>query len=542
MLEVGISLAAAAAARPRGAPGGGPPAWPEGAVALWLVLGQSNAEGYAPVRQDPARATPAAATDRLSAAERTVHPWVRFSTRGAGATAGQFPAAGQGLGTATSPRTSGRVWTGGTLGIPEGTPSVGPELGLVRHVLSGAAPATWRDDASPRLYVFKQVEGGRSVDHFRWGGPGQGLLLTALRQAGGENLTSLAAARTVLLQGVIFVIGDRDATDLRPDGGGSMAGTLAARFADWVRQLRAALGVPVPVLFVESIDTVDANKVASNAALAALAAALPDAVVVERQADWSDVGDGVHYDVQGQDRLGAAAFGAIRAGWGRPADGLVTAFPFTGLKPWFHVPPFFVRDLGTAMRIGVVPAMSGVVHARVTAEGAAAPSAEEIRDRSDEAGGFSRSVTADQDLEWQTATGVFASNVTQDCHFVLEGADGTLGERVTVRRGGNVKFAPDLAFGSATASGAVFTLRPSFTGVLRWSLLPGTRGLMRPEDVDAMAFLPVQAGTVAVTANADVTLTLSGLAAATGYTLFVTGVRTSDGLRGVTRKESFATL
>ncbi|TYO83553.1 hypothetical protein LY05_03010, partial [Oceanicella actignis] len=46
--------------------------WPGNTVALWLIFGQSNAEGYAPWRQDPAKADPAQAVAFLSAAERAV--------------------------------------------------------------------------------------------------------------------------------------------------------------------------------------------------------------------------------------------------------------------------------------------------------------------------------------------------------------------------------------------------------------------------------------------------------------------------------------
>lgn len=532
------------AAGPPGQPSAPPPppgpAWPEDAVALWLIFGQSNAEGYAPWRQDPARSDPAAAQAALSPAERQFHPWLRLTTRGAGPNAGQFPVAGQGLATDATPRTSSKLWSA-TLGIPAGTPSFGPEIGLVRHVLSGGAPAAWRDDAQPRLWLFKQTEGSRSVDHFRWGGDGQGLILNALRQTGAENLTTLAAGRQVLVQGVIFVIGEKDANDLRADGGGSMATTLAVRFADWVRQLRAALGVEAPVAFVEVYDAVDAAKQTANAALHALAAALPDAVAVPRAADWTQVGDNVHYDAQGQDRLGAAAFAAIRAGWGRPGDGLVTGRRFQGLRPWFHVPPVFVFDGGTRMQVAAVAAVSGTLHARITAEGAPAPSAEAIRDQSQAPGGFRRTLTQDQEEVWFTDLGLFTANVTEDVHFVLEGADGVLGERVTVRRGGNVKFAPKLTVGTVGSATAEATLRPSFAGTLRWALHAGERGWMRTEDVEAMAFQPLQAGETPCTANATVTLSLAGLTPGTTYTLFATGRRTSDGLASVGQREVFAT-
>ena len=540
----------AVAARRRGAAGppGQPwtppqpigPDWPEGAVALWLIFGQSNAEGYAPWRQDPARTDPAAAQPALSPAERQAHPWLRLTTRGAGPNAGQFPASGQGLATDAAPRTSSKVWQA-SLGIPAGTPSFGPEVGLVRHVLSGAAPAAWRDDAQPRLWLFKQTEGGQSVDHFRWGGAGQGLILNALRQTGAENLTTLAAGREVLVQGVIFVIGEKDSVDLRADGGGSMAATLAVRFADWVRQIRGALGVEAPVAFVEIHDAVDARKQAANAALHALAAALPAAVAVPRAPDWTEIGDGVHYDAQGQDRLGAAAFAAIRTGWGRPGDGLVTGRRFTGLRPWFHVPPVFVFDGGTRMQVAAVAAVSGMLHARITAEGAPAPAAETIRDQSEAPGGFRRALIQDQEEVWFTALDLFTANVTEDVHFVLEGADGVLGERVTVRRGGNVKFAPKLTVGAVGSETAELTLRPSFAGTLRWALHAGERGWMRTEDVEAMAFQPVQAGETPCTANATVTLSLTGLTPGTGYTLFAAGRRTADGLASVGQREVFAT-
>lgn len=536
MLGLGHDILAAAARRP-----GGPPDWPEGARALWLIFGQSNAEGFAPWRQDPGRADPGAAVAALAPAERAAHPWLRLSTRGAGPDAGRFGAAGQGLATDATPRTSSKVWTGGGFGIPDGTPSFGPEIGLVRHVLSGAAPG-WRDDAAPRLFVFKQTEGGRSVDHFRWGGPGAGLILDALRRGAGETLSSLAAAGPVLIQGVIFVIGEKDATDARADGAGAMAETLAVRFGDWVRQVRGALGVRAPVLFVEIHDALDARKVEANAALAALAAATPDAAVLARTPAWTDIGDGVHYDAAAQDLIGAAAFAHFRDAYGRPGDGLVTDRVFTGLAPWFHVPPVFTDDVGDRMRLSVVPSCDGTLHAAVTAAGAPAPPAGAIRAGSSLPGGFARAVTADVETDWHTPAGSFAPGETQDVHVVLEDGDGRLGETATLRRSGGARFGPDLALVSAGTDAAVVSARPTFAGELHWALHEGVRGPMRPEDVEAEAFRPAAAGRPSCGANADVTITVEGLAPTTSYTFFLTGRRGSDGARAVVQRVSFATI
>ncbi|SET85819.1 sialate O-acetylesterase, partial [Oceanicella actignis] len=428
----------------------------------------------------------------------------------------------QGLATDASPRTSGKVWTTGANGIPEGTASFGPEIGLVRHVLGGGAPASWRNDAAPNLYILKQTEGGRSVDHFRWGGPGQDLILTALRQSSGETLTSLAAAKTVLIQGLIFVIGEKDSTTLHPSGA-SMAESLDVRFADWVRQIRAALGVEAPAVFVEIFDALDARKQTANARLHALAASIPNAAVIARDPSWQTVGDGIHYDAAAQAAIGDAVFAHFRQSYGRPGDGLVTGFPFAGLRPWFHVPPLFIDDGGTNMRIAATPAASGTIHALVTDADAPVPDAAAIRDASAAAPGFRKAVTADQEVQWWSGSGVFQSNVTQDCHFVLEDASGQLGEVATVRRWANAKFAPDLALVSTAGGAASFSARPAFTGDLSWALHAGARGFMRPEDVETAAFEPVDAGQMAVTANTDVQIDVTGLTPGQEYTLLVTG-------------------
>lgn len=517
-----------------------PPDWPEGAVALWLILGQSNAEGWAPWRQDPARSDPGQAAALLTPEERAFHPWLRLSTQGDGANAGQFPNSSQGIATDGFPRSSGKVYAAGnTLGVPAGTQSFGPEIGLVRHVLEGAAPSSWRDDGDPRLFLFKQTEGSRSVDFFRWGGEGQDWLLEALRQASGPNLTALTAAKTVLVQGAIFVIGERDANDDAPTGG-SMGQTLAPRFADWVRQVRGAFGSDLPVAFCEVIED-QPDKVLVNGELAELAAGLTNAAVIEAQADWTDVGDQLHYDAQGQDRLGRAAFAHFRDAYGRPSDGLVTAFPFDGLKPWFHVPPLLIDDGGTQMRIAATASVDGHVHGLVTAHGAAPPDAQAIYDARGGPGAFQKEVFADVEATWFSGAGTFAANQTQDVHFVLRSVDGVLGEVARTTRGGNVKFAPDLAAGVVGSTTAEATLRPSFSGEVRWALHEGARDHMRAEDVEAMAFLPVQAGVEVCTVNVTVSLSLSGLTPGTTYTLFATGRRGSDGLAGVTQKVQFVT-
>jgi hypothetical protein len=530
MPEIGFDLSAVAARRSDVA------GWPEGAVALWFIFGQSNADGYAPRAQDPARADAAEAVSALSPEEIARHPWIRFSTRGAGPDSGRFTAS-QGLATDAAPRTASKVWTAGPHGIPAGEPSFGPEIGLIRHVLSGAAPGDWRDDAAPRLRVFKQTEGGRSVDHFRWGGPGRDLILDALRRTGaGETLTSLAEAGPVLIQGMIFVIGERDSTDPRPDGSGTMAESLAPRFAEWVRQLRAALGGEIPALFVEIHDALDARKTVANQQLAALAGSIPAAAVLPRQPDWAHVGDGVHYDAVAQDRIGAAAFAHFRDGHGRPSDGLVTAHPFTGLKPWFHVRPLFTDDLGDRMRIAATSAVQGTLHAMVVPEGAPSPTTAEILAAGAGPGGFSRAMSADSDQHWFTPAGSFVPNTTQDVHVVLEGADGVLGERAVLRRSAHARFGPDLAASAGASGELVWSARPTFAGRLSWVLHDGARGILRPEDVEAEAFLPVRSGALDCAANEDVGESVSGLTPGATYTLTLTGRRTSDDARAVTQQ------
>ncbi len=535
MLSLGLNVGSVAARARRG---GSAPDFPQDAVALWLIFGQSNAEGYAPWRQDPGHADPDAAVAALGEAERQAHPWLRLSTRGGGENAGRFGL--QGIATDATPRSSGKVWDAESMGVSHGIPldtsSFGPEIGLVRHVLGGGAPATWRDDADPKLFVLKQTEGGRTVDHFRWGGAGQDLVLSALRRTGEDSLAALAAARTVLIQGVIFVIGEKDSTTSGPSGE-SMAESLDLRFADWVRQIRAALGCCAPAVFVEIHDAADARKRTANARLAALAEALPNAAVVARTAEWTEVGDSVHYDAGGQIALGAAAFAHLRQTYGRPGDGLVSAFPFLGLRPWFHVPPMFVDDNGSYMRIAATASVDGTVHAVVADAGAAAPSAEAIRAAALAGQGFSKAVSADVEQIWFAPQGSFSTTVPQDCHFVIEDASGALGETATVSRRIDAKFAPDLALVSTADGAARFGFNPKFAGTVSWACHAGTRGFMRPEDVETAAFLPVAAGSFEALNNVAVEFDVGGLTAGAAYTLLATGMRGTE--RAMTQLVTF---
>jgi hypothetical protein len=515
--------------------------WPENAVAVWLIFGQSNAEGYAPWSQDPAHADPANAVDALTAAERQEHDWVRFSIRGAGASAERFE--GQGLATDLSPRTSGKVWTTGANGIPSGTESFGPEVGLIRHVLDGGAPANWRNDAAPQLYVLKQVEGGKTVDHFRWGGAGASLITTALRQISGETLTTLAATKTVLIQGAIFVIGEADSTSVIPGTSTSMAGTLDQRFGEWIRQIREMLGFDAPVALVEIYDEVDTRKQQANAKLAALAAATPNATLIQRTPEWTHIGDNVHYDAAGQDRIGAATFGRLRETYGRSGDGLVMGYAFERLKPCFLVPPMFTDDGGAKMRLAATASETGTIHALVLAEGSAAPTAAQIV--ANDAGvpgyfaGFSRPVTRDVEEHWFSPDGSFAANVAQDVHFVLQAANGDLGPVRMTPRNGNVKFAPDLTLRTNAAGAAMLDVKPTFAGDIAWSLFDGTRHFIRPEDVEASAFAPLQVGSASVAANAVLQINLSGLTPGADYTLIATGRKSVTGQVSVTQSVSW---
>ncbi len=534
MLGVDLSVGTLAARRRAG----GVPDWPENAVAVWLIFGQSNAEGYAPWTQDPARASTAAAVDALTASERATHDWIRFSVRGSGSTAGRFEK--QGLATDASPRTSGKIWTSGANGIPPGTESFGPEIGLVRHVLGGSAPATWRDDVAPKLYVLKQVEGGRTVDHFRWGGAGASMITTALRQGSGETLTSLAASKTVLVQGVIFVIGEADSTTVVPGTSTSTAGTLDKRFAEWIRQIREMLGFEAPVALVEIYDEIDANKQLGNVKLAALAAATPNVALIERTPAWRHIGDNIHYDAAAQDLIGAAAFGHFRQNHGRPGDGLVTGHIFTRLKPCFMNPPLFTDDGGANMRIAATASETGTLHALVLNEGAPAPSAAQIVANDTGAAGyfagFSRGVTRDLEEHFFSPGGSFTANLTQDCHFVLQAANGDLSKVWKTVRNGNVKFAPDLALQTNAGGAAMLDVKPTFAGDIFWSLFAGSKDFIRPEDVEASAFAPAKVGSAPVAANSVLQINVSGLTPGSVYTLIATGRKSGTGQISVTQK------
>lgn len=541
-----------------------PPDWPEGAVAVWLILGQSNADGYAPYEQDPARADPLAAVPALTAAERLVHDWIKFTPAGVRSfesggpgdnfTGGQFSK--RGLATAAPPRTASKVWTPSAYGIPNSTPSFGPEVGLVRHVLTDPSAAKWRDDATPRLRVLKAVLGGTSVDRFRSGGPAEAFALGAVMTAAGpENLASLASSANVLLQGAVYVIGEADANLLHPDGSGArMTGSFADRFREWIRQLRHVLGTDLPVALVQVFDN-GPDRAAINAQLAILAASIPNAAVIE-SAGWESVGDGTHYDAAAQKSIGAAAFGWIRAAHGRLGDGLVTDHPFTGFRPALVGPPVFSTDGGTQMKVSGRATTAGILHGLVLAAGSPAPSIAEVVAGTAVPGyyaQFHRNIPAPGDFDTFTLAGTFAGGTTQDCHMVFEevadgGPTGRLTPLFILTRAGSVKFSPPPSATPTAGGGVTLAWQAAAPGTDTWAIWPGDVPVRRPEDVEAGAFEPVAFGRVAGHGpNNAASVNASGLAPGAVYTAQV-AIRRSvaghpdDGRFGETRRVTFTAI
>lgn len=528
------------------------PPWPEGAVAVWLVMGQSNADGWAPVAQDPDRADVAAAVPALAEAERQAHPWIRFTAPSVAASAGGGAFQVRGLGAAATPRTASKTWTEGAHGIPAGTPSFGPEIGLVEAVLTDPALAAWRDDAAPRLRVLKATRGGTGIDEMRQGGASWDFAMGAVRQAAGaETLASLAAAGPVLLQGLIMAIGEADANAFHPDGSGArMTGSIAPRLAEWLRQVRAELGTDLPVALVETHPN-GAERIAANARLAEAAAAIPNATVIST-AGLASVGDGTHYDAAALREIGRAAFGWLRAVHGRPGDGLVTDHPFDGFRPALRVPPMLAEDADGALAIAGDASTPGLLLGLVLARGAPAPSAAEILAGAEVPGrvaGFHLPVPTG-DFAVPVPPGSFAEAETQDCHLVFEETAGGLGTgRIdgpfALTRAASVRLDAGPTV-TPTPGGALIAWTAAAPGTDTWTIRAGELPFMRPEDVELGAFAPLAWGRIADHGPGhSAAVEVAGLAPGQTFTLQVVSRRSAaghpdDGLHSAVHRTVFA--
>ncbi|MGM0584524.1 MAG: hypothetical protein ACQEUZ_07725 [Pseudomonadota bacterium] len=547
MLGAGLSVASVALRRG----GGGPPEWPGDAAAVWLILGQSNADGWAPLAQDPAGSNAADAAVALTEAERAEHDWIRYTAPGSTepTQAGVFtprrvaPPPGE-------PRSASKLWQdpgAAGFGIPDATPGFGPEIGLVRHALTDPAAAHWREAApDPRLYVLKGVQGGARVDALRYGGPLDVASFGAIRQTAARGLADLAASRTVLLQGLILCIGGTDANTINPATGESMAASYPRRMIAWIRSLRGLLSPDLPVVLLPPVDNAYPPREEVIAGLDAIAAALPHCHVVGA-GPAGDVGDGNHHDAQTMSHLGEAAFRTIRQAHGRPGDGLVTDRPFAGFRPAFLVPPHFVDEFGNAAKVAAVSSLAAKLHGVVLPLGAEAPGAEAVRDAAasplpGQIGAFTKhNLQPDVLFEGSTGSGTMQANETHDVFLVLEATDGSgaLSDVAQATRAGAAKQASLSA--TPTADGGVdlaATVTPR--GTWTWAIhepanIPPS---MSPQDVADLAFCPgpnepdayCEAGTAEATAyNEAVAASASGLTPGKDYVAFMV-LRAADDL------------
>ncbi|MFO7856681.1 MAG: sialate O-acetylesterase [Paracoccaceae bacterium] len=504
-------------------PTASPEPFPADSVALWLVLGQSNAQGRAPRRQDPAKANVGAAVDffkglPLPAADYAgPHSWWGVSRPAITANPtvnGRLEPLSLAGG---APTTTTHVYTAGNFGIPVGTEGFGPEIGLVRAVLEGDVLASWRDDADPRLFVLKPANGSTGVDRFRDGGDLNAYLMEHLAQAGGENLASLAASKTVLLQGAIFVIGEQDSND--ENDGSVEPGSFARRMAEWIRQVRGLFGhADLPVVLAEIFD--DAGAIAKGAAintqLAAVASAVGNATVLD-SAGWG-VADTVHYDAAAMDDLGARAFGWLRSRPEAREDGLIVTRPYAGtLRPVLLLPPVWKDHTSSSSVFYARASVDGALHLATLASPPADAAAVKV------AAHVSEPVSPGTDHE---LTGAGFSSDVSTVWATVETAGGVFSEPVAVPRNPNPgKFVidtPDLLVGGP--GGISGSLRINTGGTIFWAVHPRARRTMTARDVIERACSPVAAGSEPILApNEAQPFAVSGLAPG-DYALLVTSV------------------
>lgn len=501
--------------------------WPTGAVALWLILGQSNAQGRAPRSQDPAKTNVAAAVDFFAGLPSPAadyagpHPWWGVSRPGITANPtvnGQLEQLSVAGG---APTTTTHVFTAGTFGIPIGTEGFGPEIGLVRAVLEGGVPAYWRDDVDPRLFLLKPSNGSTSVDQFRDGGDMNAYLMEHLTQSAGDNLASIAAAKTVLLQGAIFVIGEQDSNN--EHDGSVEPGSFERRMAEWIRQVRGLFGyVDLPIVMAEIYDNagVVAKSAAINTQLAAVASAVGNATVLD-SATWA-VADTVHYDAAAMDALGAQAFAWLRARPEARTDGLIVSRPYAGtLQPVLTLPPVWKDHAATTSTFYARANVSGTLHLATLASPPASAAAVEA------AAHFSAAMVAGVDEE---INGTGFTGGVSTVWAVIKTAGGAFSAPVAIHRNSNpgkfVVDTPDLLVGGE--DGISGDIRIGTGGTIYWAIHPQTAKTMSTRDVIERAFSPVAAGSEPIAvANVTQPFAVSGLAPG-DYSLFITSLTAED--------------
>ncbi|MEO0679005.1 MAG: sialate O-acetylesterase [Pseudomonadota bacterium] len=516
--------------------------WPADAVALWLLFGQSNAQGRAPRSQDPAKANAADAVDFFAglpldaALYEGPSPWWRVS-RPAITTQSAINGRLEGLSLAgANPTTSSHAYGASPgFGIPANEKAFGLEIGLARHVLEGGAPATWRNDADPRLFILKPTNGGTSVDQFREGGDLNDFVMGHLTQTEALNLNALAATKTVLLQGAVFVIGERD--QINESAGDVEAGSFRRRIGEWVRQVRGLLGhADLPAVMVEIYDNAGALAGAAgiNAQLAQAAADVGNAAVIDSAPHG--VADSVHFDAAAMDAIGEAVFRTLRERPEARADGLITTRPYAGaLQPVLTLPPVWQRhNSGTQTTFKVRASVDGTLYlatlASPPADAAAVKAAAHV----------SAPLVANADAE---IVGNGFTGGESQTYATVEAAGGVFAPVVNVPRNSNPgKFIVSLPSGLTGGAGGISgDLRVGTGGAIHWVVHPQTIPNIAAADVTDRAFLPVASGVDPIAAaNVAQAFSVSGLPAG-DYALFVVPVAGSGAIGETWRVDFTAT-
>lgn len=322
---------------------------------VWFIGGQSNADGYAPISQDPEKSEVANAVETLTLQQRAQQPGLRITNQTTGAFQQPHIAIGN---------TSGRTWTSGLYGIPNPTFSFGPEIGIINATLDNSLPTL--GGAVP-TYIIKSTLGGTELDYWRPGQAGYSQFQTVLR-TGLNNLVT--NGYTIFPQGFLWVQGERDANLGYTDN-------YAERLNVFTEYYREQLGAPELPIAIGEIIALGSAMNAIRAEQASYVASDEYAFLINNYLARDSVGDSIHIDAAGQIAMGSDWVRGTQEFSSR-GDGILEHIRYSTLRPAFEVPEV-VQSNGETLALPIRVSEDATLYWSVLSRDAAAPNRTEIQ-------------------------------------------------------------------------------------------------------------------------------------------------------------------
>lgn len=362
---------------------------------VWLIAGQSNADGYAPVSQDPAKTNVLNAVATIVAPRTTSNDSLKITNQGTGS----FQTAQLGN------NTSSHTHTMASFGIPNPTKSFGPEVGILDAIIAGDLPAV---GGSVGVYVIKCTEGGTALDTWRIGGANYATFETVLRAALGNLLSNNF---TVFIQNEIWFQGEKDGNDGTTSDYNTRLAIYAALHRDQLNLQTMPYAIGEIIALGGAMDTIRTKQ-------AAFVASDLRTFLIDNYPSRNSIGDDIHMDAPGMIACGSDWYLGGQ-NFSSRADGIVDNLIFTRFYPAFENPVATQVD-GVSLSFGLTVTENCTVYWGRYTSGSPTPTAANIKAGTGTGHLAHSSASFTKDVADAIVIGSLSDGTPYDFYFVAE--------------------------------------------------------------------------------------------------------------------------